>query len=43
MSGVPIHKLTIEEYIELDKNSEERYEYFEGEIFAMSGGSSEHP
>jgi hypothetical protein len=25
--------------IELDKNSEERYEYFDCEIFAMSGGS----
>lgn len=36
------HKLTIEEYIELDKNSEERYEYFDGEVFAMAGGSPEH-
>jgi Uma2 family endonuclease len=42
MSALPIHKLTIEEYIELDKNSEERYEYFAGEIFAMAGGSPEH-
>lgn len=42
MSALPIRKLTIEEYIELDKNSEERYEYFDGEVFAMAGGSPEH-
>lgn len=42
MTAIPVHKLTIEEYVELDKNSEERYEYFEGEIFAMAGGSPEH-
>ena len=31
--------MTIEEYIEFDKNAEGRYEYFDGEIFAMAGGS----
>lgn len=30
---------TLEEYIELEKNSEERYKYFDGEVFAMAGGS----
>ena len=34
--------MTIEEYIEFDKNAEGRYEYFDGEIFAMAGGSPEH-
>lgn len=39
---------TLEEYIELDKNSEERYEFFEGavrsigEVYAMAGGSLNH-
>ena len=42
MSALPIHKMTIEEYIEFDKNSMERYEYFAGEVFAMAGGSPEH-
>lgn len=42
MSALPKPKLTIEEYVELDKNSEERYEYFDGEIFAMAGGSPDH-
>lgn len=42
MSALPKHKMTIEEYIEFDKNSLERYEYFDGEVFAMAGGSPEH-
>ncbi len=33
---------TLEEYFSLAKNSEERYEYWHGEIFCMSGGSKEH-
>jgi Uma2 family endonuclease len=33
---------TLEEYIELEKSSEERYEYFDGEVFAMAGGSPNH-
>jgi Uma2 family endonuclease len=31
-------KYTVEEYIELLKNSEERFEYFDGEIFSMAAG-----
>lgn len=42
MSALPKPYLTIEEYIELDKNSEERFEYFDGEIFAMAGSSPNH-
>ncbi|MDX2043345.1 MAG: Uma2 family endonuclease [Acidobacteriota bacterium] len=42
MSALPKPYLTIEEYIELDKNSEERFEYFDGEIFAMAGSSHNH-
>lgn len=42
MSALSKHKMTIEEYIEFDKNSMERYEYFDGEVFAMAGGSPEH-
>lgn len=42
MGALPIHKMTIEEYIEFDKNSMERYQYFDGEVFAMAGGSPEH-
>lgn len=42
MTGLPQKRYTLEEYIELDKNSEEKYEYFDGEVFAMSGGSPDH-
>ncbi len=34
--------MIIEEYIEFDKLSEERFEYFAGELFAMAGGSPNH-
>lgn len=34
MSAIPVYKLSLEEYLELDKNSEERYEFFDGEVFA---------
>ncbi len=42
MSALPKPYYTIDEYIELEKNSEERYEYFAGEVFAMAGSSSNH-
>ena len=35
-------KYTIEEYLELEQNSEEKHEYFQGEIFAMSGAKVNH-
>lgn len=42
MSAIPQRRYTLEEYFELDKNSEERYEYCSGEVICMSGGSIEH-
>ncbi len=44
MSAIPItsKQMTLEEYLEFDYNAEGRYEYFEGEVFEMSGGSPEH-
>lgn len=40
MSAVPKKKkYTLEEYFELDNESESRFEYFNGEIFEMSGAS----
>jgi len=35
-------KLTIDEYLEFEKASPEKHEYFEGEIFAMSGAGPRH-
>src|SRR5215210_5801875 len=35
-------RYTLEEYFELELASEERYEYFDGEAFCMSGVSHNH-
>ena len=44
MSAIPItsQQMTMEEYLEFDYNAEGRYEYFDGEVIEMSGGSPEH-
>ena len=36
------HRYTPEEYFALENRSEVRHEYFEGEVFAMAGGSKVH-
>ncbi|MEM9950345.1 MAG: Uma2 family endonuclease [Chloroflexota bacterium] len=35
-------KLTVEEYIAMERESEVKYEYIDGEVFAMAGGSDNH-
>ncbi len=44
MSAIPItsEQMTLEEYLEFDYNAEGRYEYFDGKVVEMSGGSPEH-
>jgi Uma2 family endonuclease len=42
MSTEPRRRYTLEEYFDLELASEEKYEYFDGEVFAMSGGSRDH-
>lgn len=42
MSAIPKTKLTPEEYLEFERKSEERHEYYNGEIFAMSGAKRNH-
>jgi len=42
---VPVYnklKLTIEEYLEFEKASIEKHEYFRGEVFAMAGANPRH-
>ena len=36
------HYYTLEEYFALEKVGDARYEYWDGEIFCMSGGSQQH-
>src|SRR5690349_6416211 len=42
MSAQPKHKWTVEEYLAFERDSEERHEFYDGEIFAMSGASENH-
>ncbi len=42
MSAQPKLKHSLEEYLEIDRNSDERLEFWNGEIFSMSGVSREH-
>jgi len=42
MSSQPQHRYTLEEYFELERTSEVKYEYWDGEVYAMSGASPEH-
>lgn len=42
MSAHPAPRMTPEEYLALDRAAEFKSEYFDGDIFAMSGGSLEH-
>jgi Uma2 family endonuclease len=42
MAAHPKRKYTLEEYFDLELSSNERYEYWNGEVFCMSGVSQEH-
>jgi Uma2 family endonuclease len=42
MQSNAVQKMTLEEYLEFDYNSEGRFEYVNGEVIEMSGGSPEH-
>ena len=42
MSTQTERKYTLEEYFELERTSDERWEYFNGEVFCMSGVSRNH-
>jgi Uma2 family endonuclease len=42
MSAQPQPRLTVEQYLELDRASEFRNEYYSGRMYAMSGGSPTH-
>jgi len=43
-SGVEYKKrhFTVAEYLEMEKASQEKHEYFQGEIFSMAGASTNH-
>lgn len=42
MKSAVEHKLSLAEYRQLEEDTDTRYEYHDGEVFAMAGGSLEH-
>lgn len=42
MGAIPKTKMTAVEYLEFERKSEEKHEYFDGEIFAMAGAKFNH-
>jgi Uma2 family endonuclease len=42
MQPEPKNIITEEEYLEMERNSEAKHEYYDGEIFAMAGASERH-
>jgi len=42
MSAEPKHKYTLAEYFEIERNSEKKYEYFDGNVWCMAGASPAH-
>ena len=42
MSSKPKHKYSLQQYFALEKKSQIKHEYFNGEIFAMTGASFNH-
>ena len=42
MQGQEKQKYTLEEYLELDHNSEEKIEYWDGHVFTLAGASEIH-
>jgi Uma2 family endonuclease len=42
ISRVPSSKMTAVEYLEWENEQELRYEYINGEVFAMTGGTIPH-
>ena len=42
MSSLPIPRYTAEQYLEIDRRSEHKSEYHDGQIFEMSGGTYSH-
>ena len=42
MSIPPTARYTVEEYLDLERSTQQKHEYFCGEVFAMGGASFSH-
>ncbi|HTQ08127.1 MAG TPA: Uma2 family endonuclease [Polyangiaceae bacterium] len=42
MSAFPLHRYTVADYVQLERDSPIKHEFLDGEIVAMAGGTPEH-
>jgi Uma2 family endonuclease len=42
MSTAPLRRFAVEEYLALERDSDTKHEYYDGQIFAMAGASEAH-
>jgi Uma2 family endonuclease len=42
MTALPKHKYSLEEYFEIERDSEEKFEYWDGNVWSMAGASPAH-
>lgn len=42
MTALPKHKYSLEEYFQIERDSEEKFEYWDGNIWSMAGASPAH-
>jgi len=42
MSAIPKRKYSLDEYFEIERNSEEKFEFWDGNIWSMAGASQAH-
>src|SRR5690242_3194237 len=42
MASAPQRRFTVDEYLALEERSERKSEYYQGQIFLMAGGSTNH-
>lgn len=42
MTALPKHKYSLEEYFKIERESEEKFEYWDGSVWSMAGASPEH-
>ena len=42
MTALPKRKYSLEEYFEIERNSEEKFEFWDGNVWSMAGASIKH-
>ena len=42
MTALPQPKYSLEEYFEIERDSEEKFEYWDGNVWSMAGASPAH-